>query len=171
MGDKGLSLSILPGGPWIAMIDGDAQSVREVERELGPMARQRVHYNAKFLEFIKAFATIGADRRIFPKKCRTCGKEYSSFPEYIHGTAPVAHGLEGYTDSLDVHRTMQYRNCSCGSTLTITFTKDTYPLLERFWEMLGKESKEQEKPLREIVLEFREQCNRYMEDGEEAGIV
>ena len=57
---------------------------------------------------------------------------------------------------------MQYRNCACGSTLVINFTKDVYPLLDRFWEMIGKEAKEREKPVREVVSEFREQCNRYV---------
>jgi hypothetical protein len=126
------------------------------------MANKQSDYNEAFAEFITAFNKIGADTRIFPKKCRTCGTEYRNFPEYIHLTAPVAHCLEGYIDALDVHRTMQYRNCSCGSTLTITFTKDTYPLLDKFWEMLGRESKRTGKPLREVVADFREQCNRYM---------
>jgi hypothetical protein len=119
-------------------------------------------YNEKYLEFIKAFAEIGQDSGLFPKTCRTCGNVYKSFPDYINRTSPVAHGLEPYTDSMDVLRTMQYRNCRCGSTLSINFTSDTFPLLERFWEMMGKQSKETGKPVREIVLEFREQCNRFM---------
>jgi cation diffusion facilitator family transporter len=122
----------------------------------------RFNYNEKFLEFIKAFSNIGADSRIFPKTCNTCGTVFHSFPEYIHDTSPTAHCLEEYGNAAEASFTMQYRNCHCGSTLTIAFTKEIYPLLERFWEMLGRESKETGKPLREVVTEFREQCNRYV---------
>jgi hypothetical protein len=123
-------------------------------------------YNERFLEFIKLFAKIGSDSRIFPKTCRTCGRVYRSFPEYIHNTSPTAHCLEEYETAVDANFTMQYRNCGCGSTLTIAFTKKTYPLLDRFWEMIGKESKETGKPVREVVTEFREQCNRYVVENE-----
>jgi hypothetical protein len=121
-------------------------------------------YNPKFLKYIEEFMNLGEGSHLFPKKCRTCGQVYNSFPEYIHLTQPVAHGLEPYKDSVDAFHTMQYRNCRCGSTLCIDFTEEHYPLLESFWEMLGKDSKERNKPLRDVVLEFREQCNRYIAD-------
>jgi hypothetical protein len=123
-----------------------------------------VTYNKRFLEYIEAFTEVGKDTELFPKKCSTCGREYTSFPEYIHRTSPVAHGLEPYKDSEDMLHTMQYRNCRCGSTLCILLTQNEYPFLESLWEMLGLESKERSKPLREIVLEFREQCNQYIEE-------
>jgi hypothetical protein len=123
-------------------------------------------YNERFLEFIRRFAQIGSDSRIFPKTCHTCGRVYRSFPEYIHNTSPAAHCLEEYGNAMDANFTMQYRNCHCGSTLTIAFTKETYPLLDSFWEMMGKESKATGKPLREVVAEFREQCNRYVVEGD-----
>jgi hypothetical protein len=123
---------------------------------------KRQPYNNRFLKFIKLFALIGKDSRIFPKKCRACGKEYQSFPEYINATSPVEHCLEDYRETADTFGTMQYRNCACGSTLVINFAKHEYPLLDGFWEMIGKESKEEERPVREIVSEFREQCNRYI---------
>jgi hypothetical protein len=124
--------------------------------------------NPKFLEFIRAFAQMGKDTSLFPKRCRTCGKEYCSFPEYIHRTLPVAHGLEPYTDSLDELTTMQYRNCLCGSTLAINLTKESYPLLESFWEMINSEAESAGRAKKEVVLEFREECNRYIiEQAEE----
>jgi hypothetical protein len=132
---------------------------RQVE---GQLKKSGFNYNERFLEFIKLFAQIGADSRIFPKTCHTCGRVYRSFPEYIHNTSPIAHCLEEYGTAMDANFTMQYRNCDCGSTLTIVFTKKTYPLLDRFWEMIGKESKATGRPLREVVTEFREQCNRYV---------
>lgn len=131
------------------------------------MAVTRSRYNPKFLKFIELFAKIGANSKIFPKRCATCGEVFRNFPEYIHKTEPVSHGLEDYSGGLDLPRTMQYRNCTCGSTLTILFTKDVYPLLDQFWEMLGLESKSSERPLVEVVTEFREQCNRYIHEMDE----
>jgi hypothetical protein len=126
------------------------------------------NYNERFLEFIKLFGQIGSDSRIFPKTCHTCGTVFRSFPEYIHKTSPTAHCLEEYGTAMDANFTMQYRNCQCGSTLIIGFTKKTYPLLDRFWEMIGKESKVTGKPVREVVTEFREQCNRYVVEQEKS---
>jgi hypothetical protein len=133
-----------------------------IDDQLDVVEDNGVKYNRKYFEFIKAFALIGKDSRIFPKKCRTCGREYFSFPEYIHRTNPRAHCLEQYSVPLDANQTLQYRNCACGTTLVIMFTKETLPVLDGFWETLGKESKRRNKPLREVVLEFREQCNRYV---------
>lgn len=124
--------------------------------------KQQRGYNDRFIEFIELFADIGANEKIFPKTCRTCGKVFQSFPEYIHQTEPVNHCLEDYRDVRDGFGTMQYRHCYCGSTLTINFTEDDYPTLDRFWEMIGKEARDRGKPAREIVGEFREQCNRYI---------
>jgi hypothetical protein len=143
----------------------------ETAKELTVEARSKgraFKYNERFLEFIKLFAQIGSDSRIFPKTCHTCGTVYRSFPEYIHNTSPTAHCLEEYGNAVDANFTMQYRNCDCGSTLTIAFTKETYPLLDRFWEMIGKESKQTGKPVQEVVTEFREQCNRYVVEQEQS---
>ncbi len=149
----------------IAALKGEKNPERIEDASFGK--DKAANYNEKFLAFIKAFANIGADTRLFPKICHTCGKVYRSFPEYIHNTEPTAHCLEEYGSAVDASFTMQYRNCRCGSTLTIAFTKEIYPLLDRFWEMLGRESKETGKPLREVVTEFREQCNRYVIEHEE----
>ena len=119
-------------------------------------------YSERYIEYIELFAQIGKNSSLFPKRCHTCGKEFLSFPEYIHGTSPVKHCLEDYRDVSGGLGTMQYRNCDCGSTLTINFTEDEYPLLDRFWEMIGKEAKGKGKPVCEVVLDFREQCNRYI---------
>ena len=107
-----------------------------------PSRKNSFDYNPRFLEFIELFARIGDDSRLFPKKCRTCGQEYKSFPDYIHRTESLAHGLEDYSDALDVPGAMQYRNCRCGSALAIIFTKDVHPLLDKFWEMVERESQD-----------------------------
>jgi hypothetical protein len=149
----------------IAALKGEKNPERIRDASFGK--DKATNYNEKFLAFIKAFSNIGADTRLFPKTCHTCGRVYRNFPEYIHNTQPTAHCLEEYGSAVDASFTMQYRNCRCGSTLTIAFTKEIYPLLDRFWEMLGRESKETGKPLREVVTEFREQCNRYVIEHEE----
>jgi hypothetical protein len=127
-----------------------------------PSRKNSFDYNPRFLEFIELFARIGDDSRLFPKICRTCGQEYKNFPDYIHRTESLAQGLADYSDVLDVPRTMQYRNCRCGSTLAIIFTKDHYPMLDKFWQTLDRESKERGLPILTIVSEFRDQCNRYV---------
>ncbi len=149
----------------IAALKGKKNPVEASDASFGK--DKATNYNEKFLPFIKAFSDIGRDSRLFPKTCHTCGRVYRSFPEYIQNTQPTAHGLEEYGSDVDPSFTMQYRNCRCGSTLTIAFTKKIYPLLDSFWEMLGRESKETGRPFREVVTEFREQCNRYVIENEE----
>jgi hypothetical protein len=55
----------------------------ETAKELTVEARSKgrgFKYNERFLEFIKLFAQIGSDSRIFPKTCHTCGTVYRNFP-------------------------------------------------------------------------------------------
>lgn len=138
------------------------------------MASQRLHSSAdsaldpRFREFIELFARIGSDERIFPKKCNACGKMYRSFPEYIHATTPAGHALEDCTDVMQVPYAMQYRNCRCGTTLVLSITEETYPLIERFWNTLREIASEEKRPLAKVVSDFRDQCNRYVKDVFEA---
>ena len=131
------------------------ESVKGVERE----------YEPRFLEFIRLFATIGKDGNLFPKVCNTCGIEYESFSEYLHNTTPVGHALEDCTNVMDVPYTMQYRNCPCGSTLVLVLTDETFPVLERFWQTLKEVAEESGRPLKEVVNQFRDQCNQYVIDS------
>ncbi|HMK37350.1 MAG TPA: hypothetical protein VK463_19910 [Desulfomonilaceae bacterium] len=119
-------------------------------------------YNERFLEFIKLFDRIGKDERLFPKRCNTCGAEYHSFSEYLQGTTVLGHGLEDVKNVMHAPHTMQYRNCSCGSTLVLPLTADTYPELDRFWNMLQQEAGNTGRTLREVVSDFRDQCNRFI---------
>ena len=134
------------------------------DRTVSSPVKPEIRYDPQFLDFIKIFAAIGSDKNLFPKKCRTCGQEYRDFTEYLYGTAPVGHGLEDCTDVMEVPYTLQYRNCACGSTLVLALTDDTFPILERFWQTLQQASEESGRPLRQVVAEFREQCNRYVID-------
>jgi hypothetical protein len=125
---------------------------------------QRAGRNERFSEFIKLFHTIGKDDRLFPKMCGTCGAEYHSFSEYLQGTQPVGHGLEDVKRVMHAPYTMQYRNCACGTTLILSLTEQIYPELDRFWNMLQQEADETGQSLRQVVADFREQCNRYILD-------
>ena len=133
--------------------------VLNMEHHLG---KQDISYNPRFLKFIKIFAAIGRDERFFPKSCNTCGRTYGSFPEYMKSTTPVGHSLEDYAEAMDSPFTMQYRNCSCGSTLVISFTEGVFPILQEFWDTLKKEAEDTGKDVREVVCEFRDQCNHYL---------
>ncbi len=122
-------------------------------------------YNERFLEFIRVFGDLAKNEKLFPKACRACGRTYEGFPEYIHATRPVGHALEDISDIMEVPHTMQYRNCACGSTLILSFTEETYPLLRRFWEMLRSEAAATGRSLREVTADFRDQCNQYVIEG------
>jgi hypothetical protein len=126
--------------------------------------KQSARRDKRFSEFIKLFHMIGKDKRLFPKICSTCGAEYHSFSEFLQGTHPLRHGLEDVTSVMHTPYTMQYRNCTCGTTLIVSLTSDTYPELDRFWDMLQQEAEESGQSLREVVADFREQCNQFIID-------
>jgi hypothetical protein len=125
---------------------------------------QSARRNKRFSEFIKLFHMIGKDDKLFPKICGACGAEYHSFSEFLQGTRPLGHGLEDVKSVMRVPYTLQYRNCACGTTLVLSLTADTYPELDRFWNMLRQEAEETGQGLPEVVADFREQCNRYILD-------
>ena len=51
-----------------------------------------------------------------PKTCQTCGSNFRNLPEFWNNTRPLESGTfsEGPKDSILI-----YRNCTCGSTLTL----------------------------------------------------
>ncbi len=62
----------------------------------------------------------GFDRKtfenVFPKTCTVCGKVYSTCDEFLSKTSSLDRGdlSQGPKNSV-----LAYRNCDCGSTLTI----------------------------------------------------
>lgn len=87
----------------------------------------------RFSEFIQLFYMLGKHEKLFPKICRTCGTEYHSFSEFLQGTRPLAHGLQDASEVMHTPYTLQYRNCTCGSTLVLSLTAETY----RNWTSSG----------------------------------
>lgn len=55
----------------------------------------------------------------FPKTCGVCGKVYSNHDEFLKETSELNAGSlsQGPKESV-----LSYRNCSCGSTITIKVT-------------------------------------------------
>ncbi|MCF8058639.1 MAG: hypothetical protein K9K67_05040 [Bacteriovoracaceae bacterium] len=61
-----------------------------------------------------------SDRKIFenafPKECKVCGSIFSNYQEFIDQTLPLTHGDLSQGPKRSV---LAYRNCTCGSTITI----------------------------------------------------
>jgi hypothetical protein len=121
-----------------------------------------ITYDERFLEFLRGLAAIGKDDKLFPKDCRTCGKTYHSFPQYLCATTPKGHGFEDESDVMNRPFTMVYRHCPCGNTLVLTLTQDTFPLLDKMWAMLKEVAEERDQPLRQVVSKFVEECVGYI---------
>ncbi|MEI7449045.1 MAG: hypothetical protein WCJ75_05420 [Desulfomonile sp.] len=109
-------------------------------------------------EFIELFALLHDDEKLFPKICRTCGKNYGSFPEYVLDTVAKGHCLEDCSEVMHKPFTMMYRHCKCGNTLVLTLTKETFPRLDDFWAMLRKKAHESAMTLHEVVMNFAQEC-------------
>lgn len=60
----------------------------------------------------------------FPKRCRTCGREYASVAEFVsatHAVRPDCTGLKQGRDEDNQPVVDLFRNCACGSTLMESF--------------------------------------------------
>lgn len=123
---------------------------------------EEARYNPRFLEFVQAFACIDNHDKLFPKTCRTCGRTFGSLARYLEGTVAKGHSLEDCEETMRAPYTMTYRHCSCGNTLVLTFTADTYPLLRKLWGVLREEAASAGKPLKEVVTDFSVQWEHYI---------
>lgn len=119
-------------------------------------------YNPRFLEFIEKFVPVDTHEKLFPKECRTCGRTYVSLSHYLWGTVAKGHTLDDAEEVMGMPYTMTYRHCTCGNTLVLTFTAETYPVLTEMWAMLAEEAKGSGKPLIDIVADFVDQWERYL---------
>lgn len=124
-------------------------------------ARKR-GYNPVFLEFFTALAAIDNHGKLFPKQCRTCGRTFRSLARYLQGTVAKAHSLEDCEETMGKPYTMTYRHCSCGNTLVLTFTEETYPLLRELWQALRAEADGSDRPLTDVLKSFSNQWESYM---------
>ncbi|MGB6068649.1 MAG: hypothetical protein WBG50_27890 [Desulfomonilaceae bacterium] len=129
-----------------------------------PTRLERTHgeCNERFSEYIKLLAAIGRNHELFPKDCRTCGKKFGSFSEYVWATAPKGHSLEDCSDVMLRPFTMIYRHCPCGNTLVLTLTRETFPMLDNMWAMLHSVAAERHEPLQTVVSQFVQECSDYI---------
>ena len=113
--------------------------------------------------FERIFRLISED---FPKRCGKCGENYADEREYNRGTT------EGFTNGLDEFGIIFYRNCKCGSTLDLVLNPakwkpidnaDFIAYLDRRAHTLIRKGIENDQALNQIVLEFRERYNQYVE--------
>jgi hypothetical protein len=122
----------------------------------------QIKHDERFQDFIRLLAAVGNNDKLFPKDCRTCGKTYRSFPQYLCATTPKGHSLEDGSDVMHRPFTMIYRHCPCGNTLVLTLTRETFPLLDEMWAMLKQVAEERGQTLREVVSQFVEECVDYI---------
>ena len=113
-----------------------------------------------FSSFVQQFSIMNNSRNIFPKKCRTCGKEYESLYQYLCDTEAKAQSMEDAGEIMGKSSTMIYRNCSCGNTLVVTVTDQILPTISDFWRALRRMAEIQGKPLKEVVALFVEEWER-----------
>jgi hypothetical protein len=116
-------------------------------------------YNASYRKFIRLFKEIEENAKLFPKECKTCGKGFRTYSQFISETIPKGHVMEDCKDVMQTPFTMMYRHCMCGNTLVLTLTEETSPWLDELWEMLEAEAERTGKPIRSIVEEFTKQCD------------
>jgi len=107
--------------------------------------------------FIQQLSLINNHKNLFPKKCRTCGKDYENLYHYICDTEAKAQSIEDAGEIMGKSFTMIYRNCSCGNTLVITITDEIMPEIKLVWKTLRNQAEISGKPLKEIVASFLEE--------------
>lgn len=107
--------------------------------------------------FIQKLSLINNHKNLFPKKCRTCGKDYENLYHYICDTEAKAQSIEDAGKIMGKSFTMIYRNCCCGNTLVITITDEIMPEIKLFWKTLRTRAENSGEPIKEIVASFLEE--------------
>jgi hypothetical protein len=107
-----------------------------------------------FGKSMRLFLEIDEHDKLFPKVCRTCGRTFGSFSEYLDATTPKGHSFEDCQEIMGKPFTMIYRHCLCGNTLVLTLTEEVFPMLDLFWSILKEEAEMSGRPLKELVTEF-----------------
>jgi hypothetical protein len=148
---------------WTVTGTADSFSTGGAMRELDSQKKEAdARYNERFLRFIRLFASIETNPKLFPKECRTCGRKFGSFSRYLRNTLAKGHGLEDCSEVMGGPFTMMYRHCACGNTLVLSLTPETMPMLDGFWGMLQEEAEETGRPFLTVVREFSDQCDHFI---------
>lgn len=117
--------------------------------------------NRQFLACIELLKEIDA-QKLFPKQCRTCGATFESLSEYLCYTVPKGHSFDDCSDVFGRPYTMVYRHCKCSNTLVLSLTEETFPHLNLFWKKLNESAQNLNRPLKEVVEDFVQECDGYL---------
>ncbi|AEI15602.1 hypothetical protein Flexsi_1973 [Flexistipes sinusarabici DSM 4947] len=104
----------------------------------------------------------------FPKKCSCCGRYFETFQDFLsHTIIPVHskdHSLQ-LIDSQDLHDVIAFRNCSCGTTMTVQCAVDK-PQKKELVHAISEEARERgvepedvAQLLRDKVIKRAKACN------------
>ncbi len=119
--------------------------------------------NPKFLPYIKLLEKLNNSKIIPPKECRACGKVYCDLDQYIRDTEAKSQTMEDAGGVMNKAFTMLYRNCSCGNTLILTLTGETFPEITDFWTMIRDEAEATQTPYKQVVLSFMNDWEEYID--------
>lgn len=90
----------------------------------------------------------------FPKKCANCGREYSSFKEFVRLTK--VKGSPQYSSEInDPFGLISYADCQCGSTLVLKCADER--MHELFMKMIDSESAKTGCLKKEILMSIRDE--------------
>jgi hypothetical protein len=109
--------------------------------------------------------------RQFPKECRSCGKRYESFAEFIRNTTYVGKPLsyDAERDDWQPARplgTIGLANCSCGSTLAISSSRMNLITYWRLMNWARKEIKHQEITSNDLLEDLRRKIDQSVLEDE-----
>lgn len=120
----------------------------------------------KIEEFVEIM--LDACEKQFPKKCSCCGRYFDTFQDFLtHTIIPVHskdHSLQ-LIDSQDLHDVIAFRNCSCGTTMTVQCAvdkpqkKDLVHAISEEARERGVEPEDVAQLLRDEVIKRAKACN------------
>lgn len=70
---------------------------------------------------------LDACEKQFPKKCNCCGRHFGTFQDFLSNTIIPEHSKDynlQLIDSENLHDVVSFRNCSCGTTMTVQCAVD-----------------------------------------------
>ena len=106
-------------------------------------------------EFVEPIITMCATQ--FPKKCNTCGKTFNSLREFVGDTKNLG-SPQCSNQNDDPFGLLSYRNCTCGSTLTLNCTDPKSHAV--FCRVLDEEVAASGRSEKDLLLALRSEVHR-----------
>lgn len=95
----------------------------------------------------------------FPRKCRSCGREFADFPDFISRTRPVG-APQCSRETEDPLGLLSYVNCECGSTVVLSCADEAAHA--RFKEALDAAAKRTGQDKKKILSALRDEVRLRM---------